>query len=277
MHTSLCSVAFRNEDLLIDKIIDYTAKIGYDSIEIWAKHIKSDYEIDLAREGISRNKLNVSMVSPYFDFTGNKANQVKNYEKAIKYIDIANTLKSPFVRVFTGTISSNEISETKYKQCVKILQELADIAKDKGIGFAVETHPRTLVDTTIAAKNFINDIGKENVGLNLDIFHLWEVDGDVIKILNILFKNVFHIHAKNANLTIAKNHKSALFYHEKKATQDFSGVTYLDKGEMRYDDFIKRLKELNYKYSFSIEWFGEDPVKAAKHELVYLKKFFDAS
>lgn len=274
MYKSLCSVAFRNEDLLINKIIDYTAKIGYESIEIWSKHIKSDYEIELAKEGISQNKINVSMVSPYFDFTGDEEYLIKSYNKAVRYIDIADELKSPFIRVFTGTISSDEISEKKYSQCVKILQELADIAKEKGVGFAVETHPRTLVDTTIAAKKFINDVGKDNVGLNLDIFHLWEVDGDVIKILDMLFENVFHIHAKNANHIIAKDNESPLFYHEKKASQDFSGVTYLNEGEMKYDDFINRLLELNYKHAFSIEWFGEEPIKAANHELKYLKKYF---
>jgi 3-dehydroshikimate dehydratase len=273
MKIGFCSVSFREENIGLKDIIKIVASTGYDSIEIWSNHLIAE-EVDYIREAVAEHGLSVSMFSPYFNFTDTKKEWLESIENAKKIIEYADRLNSPLVRVFTGVLGSAEATQEQYQNCVDGIRKVAEMADDKGISLAIETHPRTLVDDVDSSARLIESVNRSNVGLNLDIYHLFEVVGDPVGIFKRLKDVVFHIHAKNAHLSdIEKKENPHLFLHDLQAKQRFYGIAYLKEGDMPYDDFLKEVKKSKFSGCVSVEWFGENPREAAVHELQYLRKF----
>lgn len=277
MKISVCSVAFRNEPADIFSIIDIIAGIGYKSIEIWGNHLvleKFDKNfVKKLNHRLEFSGVDVSMISPYFNFTTSKESAEKSINHSKLIFEYASNLKCPLVRVFTGVTGSKEATVEQYERCLRGVREVALVAKEYGLKLAVETHPNTLVDTPESSKKFIESVAMENVGLNLDIYHMWEIRPDPVAIYLELESITLNIHAKNAKLTNAEKQKHPhLFLHGHQAKQKFYGIVNLENGDMEYDDFLLTLKERDFEGPLSIEWFGDNPTVNIAKELNYVRK-----
>ena len=268
MKTSFCSIAFRKSPKNIADIIPIIADLGYDAIEVWGNHfgdIPLSDIVDLTKD----HGLAVSMLSPYMDFTAGKESYRRSLETADDFLAKATVLGAPNIRVFTGFVGSADATPTEWSEAVAGLSQLSRMAAGSGINFALETHPKTLVDTVESTKRLLIDTDAENLRLNLDIFHMWEVHKEPLWVLGQLRPFVSHVHAKNADLPpMVDSHHPLL--HDKQGLQNIVGVTYLEDGKMYYPDFLKALELSDYDGYVSIEWFGENVIDAAGHELEYL-------
>ncbi len=276
MKISLCSIAFRNSNLSIHNIVDLASTLGYDGVEIWGNHLpKSLKELELLSKKLTQVNLSAPMISPYFDLTGDESAFKQSLDRFELYCQAAKQLSSPLIRVFTGTTGSASITKQKYQQAIKGLSFMLSVAKEYNLSLALETHPRTLVDSIEACLRLLSDVNEANLKLNLDIYHMWEVHGEPVMILDRLLPFVAHIHAKNACLPPNPNGNYPLF-HDKQASQKIYGVKYLDEGQMPYHQFLSRLLELNFSGFISVEWFGSNPILAAQHEITYLHQVFSS-
>lgn len=255
MKISFCSIAFRQSSLTLPQIINIASLLGYDGVEVWVNHLAKDFsDLKSIRQALKKYNMQIPMISPYFNLTGTKQQLKESFAEADLVFKYAEALNTPLIRVFTGITGSQEVSKAKYNQAVAALKKLSETAHQHGIKLALETHPKTLVDCLPATLELMHKLQDySNIGLNLDIYHMWEVHQDPIMVLSKLFKFVYHIHAKNACLS--KNGHYPLL-HDKQGLQEITGVTNLSSGSMDYLPFLKKLCELNYKNYLSIEWFG---------------------
>lgn len=274
MKISACSVSFRNEPSDIFQICDFIAGIGIKYIEIWGNHLDLSKSFEKFSknllDGLRSRGLACSIISPYFDLTGSKKAFYDSLELGKTIFTVAELIESPLVRVFTGTVSSDRVDPRKYEQCLSGLEKLSENAAQHGLKLAIETHPNTLVDTLQSTKRLLEDVDRENVGINLDIFHLWEVHKKTIQIFDTLKPHVFHMHAKNARHSQIKD--SHQFLHGQQAQQKFFGIINLENGDMPYEDLLQHLSA-NYTETISIEWFGEHPRENIEKDLRFMQKF----
>lgn len=274
MKISACSVSFRNEPFDIFQICDFVAGNGIEFLEIWGNHLDLSKNFEKFCKNLSKKmqtgNLSCSIISPYFDLTGNKQALQDSLEHSKLIFEIASLIDAPQVRVFTGTVGSKDASPEIYDQCVMGLKKMSELADPHNIRLSIETHPNTLVDTLDATRKLLSDTADPNIGLNLDIFHLWEVHFKTIEIYERLKESVFHMHAKNAKNSLIKD--SHQFLHGQQARQKFFGIANLEDGDMPYDDLLRYLVK-HYTGTISIEWFGQDPEESIKKDLLYMRKF----
>lgn len=272
MKISFCSIALRKEACSLLDIISRVSALGYDGLEIWGNHLKRELLPEI-KDALVQHRLPVSMLSPYFDFTGSEADRQRSLVHAKEVIDFAAYLESPLVRVFTGVIGSTRATPEMKRACVNALRETAKIAGSVGVTLALETHPSTLTDNTEAAVELLAAVDSPDVRLNLDIYHFWEVHGDALMVLDKLFPYVVHVHAKNARLdTEERSIQPHPFLHDRQAQQDFEGICFLEDGLMEYKPFLSSLAKRDFDGYISVEWFGPDVWMAAENELAFLRR-----
>ncbi|HDZ86263.1 MAG TPA: sugar phosphate isomerase/epimerase [Actinobacteria bacterium] len=273
MKFSYCSIAFRNQDMALGQMILLLAKAGYQGIELWGNHVNKETDLKALRFLLDSHGLEVPMISPYFDFTASVAKWDKSIETASTYIKIASFLKAPLIRAFTGTVGSKKATVEQVQRCVEGLKKICAEASEEGISIALETHPSTLVDNVSSTLHLLEKVEADNLKVNLDIYHMFEVHKDPQFVLERLYEHVAHIHAKNAVIKpeLREQAKHPLL-HDPNPRADFVGVTSLADGEMEYKPFIKALQDRKYSGYVSIEWFGKDPAIAAQSEIQYLRK-----
>jgi len=271
MKISLCSIGFRRTAQSLSDIIPIVAGLGFDGIEIWGEHFKNTDPREVVTM-LADSGLEVSMISPYFDFTGTVGAREKSMADADVYIDYAAAINAPLIRVFTGVVGSLEANRGQFNTCAASLREVCDKAAASGVGMALETHPKTLVDTVPGSLALLEAVDRPNLKLNLDIYHLWEVHFDPVAVLEWLFEHIGHVHAKNAKIQ-PNSHYPLL--HDQQASQDIIGVTPMAEGNMPYTGFLKSLKRKGFNGYVSVEWFGPDVEKTAAGELAYLRDIFN--
>lgn len=275
MKFSFCSIAFRKNHTSLSEIIPRLSHFGYDGLELWANHLSGGLsQAQEIRKRLDGFGLEIPMISPYFDFTGSQDKWVKSLESAEKFIELAGVLKAPLIRVFTGVVGSKEATEIQWRNCVKGLKIVAQMTAGKGISLALETHPSTLVDNTESTLMLLERVGAQNLRVNLDIYHLWEVHRDPLKVLDALYPHVAHIHAKNAFFSrVIQGRDPHPFLHDRQAAQEFQGIAQLKAGEMDYKPFLEELVKREFPGFISIEWFGDNIFETAERELAYLRQF----
>lgn len=274
MKTSFCSVAFRNETYSITDICSFIDSVGYDAVEVWGNHLPEDADgLAGLAEHLRLLGMRVSMISPYFDLTGDEGAREKSLQRLNHLLEAAGVLGSPLIRVFTGLVGSAEATADQWQAAARCLRAMGERSRERGIRLALETHPRTLVDCVPSAQRLLALVDHPAVGLNLDIYHMWEIHGDAVWVLELLAPHVMHVHAKNARLSEDQRRQANHpLLHDKQARGRFPGVTSLAEGDMKYQLFLESLQRRRLNGYVSVEWFGEEPEEAARRELAYLKR-----
>lgn len=174
MKYSFCSIAFRT-NAAIEDIIPGIASFGYDAIEIWEGHAyiwqdrldgKGLDHIPALKELLDKSGIACSMVSTYFSFTEGERRWDDSFEMAKTYMTIADLLGAPLVRAFTGATGSREATSAQWQACIAAFTELCPIASDKGVKFALETHPNNLTDTVWGCLRLLEEVDSEAMAVN---------------------------------------------------------------------------------------------------------------
>jgi 3-dehydroshikimate dehydratase len=268
MSVGFCTIAYRLQRLSLPEIIWRIADHGYDEVEIWGAHLDRLESLWEIRHCLDATGLGVSLISPYLDFTGAPRLWKKSLASAERYLDHASELGASGIRVFTGQKGSCSASYEQWRDCLTALRALADMAAGRGLQLYIETHPNTLADTAGAIKKLLDGIKRTNVGLILDPYNLYEVEGDgVYESVRQLMPTVRHIHLKNAD-TGGLFPSPFPFVHQKRT--DLSKVSYLARGDLDYERLFEIFFESGFSGRYSVEWFGDDVEGAASRERGYL-------
>jgi len=252
MKIGFCANVFSDEELRPS--LKALGEMGYDGVELWDAQLR-DTDIGRLGEYLSSLGLEVLQVCPYFNVTGTQDELDATMETAREYMKIANTLGCKLIRVFTGSVSSGEAAAV-YSRAVEALREICAMGRGEGLFYALETHEGSLMDTGPATLRLIQDVGAENLKVNLQI----PLDGgreDIFHSAALLGAHTIHIHAHNW-------------------IGSWPNFTFLDAGDYDFRQFLTVLREQGFDGAVSIEHgyhSGLSPLEIARREIEYLKQY----
>lgn len=186
-------------DLTLADFINDCAALGLEGTELtsyyFPKTITHEYLRDLKRQAF-RLGLGISGTAVGNDFGHPEGLQrQKQIEMVKQWIDYAEILSAPVIRVFAGHQKAGNSAEQTHKLVVAGLQEVCEYAGEHGIHLALENHggPTATADGLMS---IVRDVESPWFGVNLDTgnFHSADVYGDLARVapyaLNVQVKVV---------------------------------------------------------------------------------------
>lgn len=133
--------------------------------------------------------------------------------------------------------------EKEWNRAVVNMREMADYAESKGVKLAIEALNRfetDMINVVSQGLEFIDAVGRDNVGLHLDTFHMHleeKSSGDAIRMAG---DKIFHFHA----------------------CENDRGVP--GTGQVHWDEVFTALKDIDYPGPIVIESFSQDVKEIAR-------------
>jgi len=263
----------------IEEICEKAVKLGYDGVEFRRKmkNMSDDEYIENLARAVEKSKLKyvlfggpgVNLMDPEHE---NRKEEIENaiyfYRKASKYfkLTVCNTMTGPLINSSYPYFQyekhgSNYANEKHWEWAVEGFKILGDIAEELDFYFAFETHMCYLHDTALSTKKLVDLIDKKRVGINLDYGNIicFKEPPPLDEVIKICGDKLYYVHLKN------------LF--------KMNGIEYgnyipcaLEDGIINNREFLKLLKERNYKSPICIEApRNGDREYFAKQDILYLK------
>lgn len=149
----------------------------------------------------------------------------------------------------------------EYHDVVNAVRAVAQRCKDNGQYFLFETGQ----ETPVTLRRMIEDVGLDNLGINLDPANLILYGkANPVDALDVFGEYVMNIHAKDGKYpTDGKN---------------LGKETPLGEGKVNFPAFVAKLKEIGYDAFFTIEReiSGEQQIEDIKKAKVYLEELWNA-
>lgn len=232
MKTGLVSVTFRN--LKPEEIITLVSKAKLDAIEWGADvHVPDEQTARRVKRMCEENGIRTPSYGSYYRCGVTKEDFARTAEAAAE-------LGSSVIRVWAGTLSSEEADDFAREKVVLSARKAAEKAKEYGMKIAFEFHNGTLTDYGDSAVKLIEEIGCENAGLYWQplAMHSDEVN---LENLNIVLPKLCNLHVfGNQTATIAME-ESEKFWDRCRRILDKNGI--MDKEHTAYLEFVKNGSE----------------------------------
>jgi len=187
----------------------------------------------------------------------------KNLAEGKAFIDIAQQINCPNVRVFPNLLPKDRDKDEVMDFIVKGLLELGNYAKASGVKVLMETHGDLVWTHDI--EKIMKDATHPNVGLVWDMTNMWTITKEPpAEAYRLLKKYIHHTHIKDAKLVDGKPQ-----------------YVRLGQGEVPLTEGIGALVKDGYKGYYSFEWEKlwhpelEEPETALANYPVDIKKFFN--
>ena len=261
-------------DWSLEQITDFAVKHGYKGIEV--RGILHEMDLPKCKEFSAQNiagtqKLMqdkglkfVNLGSGATLHFSEGSERRKNIDDGKRFIDLANKLSCPYIRVFPNNFQKNQTKAQTLDLIAKGLLELGEYAKGSKVIVLMETHGDLLYTDDLA--QLMKMAEHKNVGLVWDMTNMWvKTKESPAYAYGKLKKYIHHTHIKNARLEGDK-------------------ITYtrLAQGEVPIFETIDLLYKNNYTGYYSFEWEKlwhpelEAPELAIADYAVEMKKHFKA-
>ncbi len=246
----------------IPEAISILANLGYDGVELWDNFLMSS-DVQWLKNYLLEKRIRCSQICPYFDFTGGKEKWNESIKIAEKYIEISLEISKPIIRIFTGHVSATQATSEQWKNGVEGLKKICAMGLRDGIRFALETHGGSLMESSDSTLRLLEEVGKENIGVNLQIPF---PDEDIWESIEKLGKHTIHVHA----------HSWLHPHHSPKAQKlGEKNLTFLDSGWLDFKKFVDELFKKGFSGYISIEHSTHGGIhtwmETAEHEIKFLK------
>lgn len=186
----------------------------------------------------------------------------KNLADARRFIDLAQQINCPYVRVFPNNFPKEGNKKTTMDLIAKGLLELGAYAKGRNITVLMETHGDVVKIEDL--QTIMQAAKHPNVGLIWDVTNMWAITKETpAAVYNALKSFIKHTHIKDAKLVDGK-----LQY------------TLLGEGDVPVFEAINALQKEDYKGYYSFEWEKlwhpeiAEPELALAHYSARMKKHF---
>jgi len=226
-------------DWKFEKIVNFAKENGYSGIEIRGiqrqldlskcSEFSSQARIAATNKLIKENGLWIVNLGASTNLhISNPADRKKNIDEAKQFIDLANKLNCPYIRVFPNIFPKDQERSATMDLITKGLLELADYAKG--------TNGEVVKSDDIAT--IMKNAAHKHVGLVWDIVNMWSITKESpATVYPKLKKCIRHSHIKDLKLVNGKEQ-----------------YTLMGKGEAPIFEGIDALVKDNYKGYFSFEW-----------------------
>jgi sugar phosphate isomerase/epimerase len=254
------------------EIIKYAARYKYMGVEI--RTIQGELDLNKCKEfsnaNISATKRlfadnNLKIIdlgsSAAMHHT-EKTIRHKNMDDARRYIELADKLDCPYIRVFPNNLPNDDTRSSVIDLIIAGLNELGDFAKNAKVEVLMESHGDLVkADELLYVMQHTEN---RQVGLIWDILNAWSVTKEPPALVyGKLKKYIRHVHVKDGKIREGK-----LQY------------TLIGEGEAPLKPAIQLLSKDNYKGYYSFEWEKmwhpeiEEPEIAIPHYSKEIVKYF---
>jgi D-psicose/D-tagatose/L-ribulose 3-epimerase len=188
-------------------LIDKARDLGFDDIEICIERTET---IDTDLIGARLRKTGMAALvcgafGPDRDMSSDDPRVSGNAERYLRTcVDIASKLDSPSVSgpMYAGVgntaMRTADERRAQWDRAVNKLRPIAEYAEARGVKLALEPLNRfetDLVNTVEQGLRFVRDVGRENVGLLLDTFHMNIEEKNIPAALRAAGSHIFEFHA----------------------------------------------------------------------------------
>ena len=164
------------------------------------------------------------------------ADREKNIAEGKAYIDLAQQLNCPNVRVFPNLLPKDRDKDETMEFIVKGLLELGNYAKASKVMVLMETHGDLVWTHDI--EKIMKDATHSNVGLVWDPCNMWTITKEPpSEMYKLLKRYIHHTHIKDAKLVDGKPQ-----------------YVRLGQGEVPIFEAVDALSKGGYKGFYSFEW-----------------------
>ena len=136
MKTAFCAI-FKPEEM--ENAIGQLAELGYEGLEFWDQYL-SQIDARWLKTILDDNHIEVAQVCPYFNFTSGEEKWKESMQINEEYLDYCRILDTSLIRVFTGSVGSEEATDEQWRMAVKGLRAVCRRGEREGIRYALETH-----------------------------------------------------------------------------------------------------------------------------------------
>ncbi len=184
-----------------------------------------------------------------------------NLDDAKRFIDLAEQLECPFVRVFPDDLPPDQTVEQTLDLIISGLITLGEYAKGSNVSILLESHGKVVYKDMLL--KIMAGANHPKVGLIWDFFNMWIVTKESPKeVFDTLGKYIKHVHIKDANLVDGK-----------------PAYCLIGQGVAPLREAMDSLNRSNYKGYYSFEWEKkwhpeiQDPEIAFPHFAKEIKKY----
>jgi len=184
-----------------------------------------------------------------------------NLDDAKRFIDLAEQLECPFVRVFPDDLPPDQSVEQTLDLIISGLVTLGEYAKGSNVTILLESHGKVVYKDMLL--KIMAGANHPKVGLIWDFFNMWVVTKESPKeVFDTLGKFIKHVHIKDANLVDGK-----------------PAYCLIGQGVAPLREAMDSLNRSNYKGYYSFEWEKkwhpeiQDPEIAFPHFAKEIKKY----
>ena len=300
-------------DLPFEIMCHKAKQMGYDGLEIacWGNHLnasraaKDDDYVEYLKSVLSKYNLQCHAVGAHIigqcvgdaddprlnNFAPkefhDKPNEIRNWaiEEMKNCAIAARKIGATIVTGFTGSSiwkylysfpqTSNEMIEKGFDDIVQVWTPILDVFKEQKIKFALEVHPSEIAFDYYTTQKLLKKFShRDEFGLNFDPSHLiWQGVSPHI-FLNDFIKHVFHVHMKDAAVTL--DGKSSLLGSHLEFGDLRRGWNFrsLGHGDVDFESIIRVLNANHYDGPLSVEWedSGMDREFGATEAAAFVKK-----
>jgi sugar phosphate isomerase/epimerase len=197
-------------DWSFDKIVAFAKANNYDAIEI--RGIQREMDLTKAAPFNSKENIAASLKLMHdndlkFSDLGSSCElhhpegeeRQKNLDEAKRFIDLAQKIGCPYVRVFPNDFPADQTHEQTIQLIVEGLKYLGDYAAGKIEAVLLETHGKVVYTADVL--NIMQQAQHPHVGLVWDAYNMWSVTKEPPQIVYDSLKNyIRHTHIKDARL-----------------------------------------------------------------------------
>jgi sugar phosphate isomerase/epimerase len=160
----------------------------------------------------------------------------KNLDEGRRFIDLANDIKCPFIRVFPNNFTKDQDKNATMDLIARGLLELADHAKGSNVSVLMETHGDMVKSEDL--EKIMHSAEHPNTGLVWDVANMWTVTKEPpAQVYERIKKYIRHTHIKDAKLVDGK-----------------INYVFLGRGEVPIFEAIDALSKEGYNGYYSFEW-----------------------
>lgn len=260
-------------DWPFQQIIDFAVANNFKGIEI--RGIQRELELTKCKEFNSAeniaatNKLTAEKDLQFVDLGSSAAmhhsdpaERQKNLDEAKRFIDLAQQIKCPYIRVFPNNLPKDKDRNATIDLIIQGLVELGNYANGKNVKVLLESHGELVYIADL--QHIMQSVSNNNVGMVWDIVNMWSVTKELpAQVYASLKKYICHTHIKDLKVIDGKEQ-----------------YTFLGSGEMPIFEAIDILYNGGYKGYYSFEWEKlwhpeiEAPEKAIAHYSKVMKEHF---
>ena len=196
-------------------------------------------ELDTAgRQRIKKalGKLELCAIGTSCRWTSNDPEErAKNRRSAEKYLEMANALESPMIRVFGGNPNDGQTPERRVGLVAESLNELAPAAERAGVRMVLETHDVMAAGRSVAA--VLDRVPSRSVGALWDVHHPFRNGETLDQTFGLLKDRLYHTHVKDG-----------------RPEGDKEQLVLLGEGRVPVKEFLEVLHKNGWDGWVSVEW-----------------------